>query len=352
MGDPDDDVDNHAAMIGPSYRMIGPANRGTRVAQVSPGSGTPPRQTFIGRTLRAGIANAATAEARAVAVAQTEAEQLLNELRPFYAAHYGKYRGRGQRKPGDPVPIEVLGRRDFAASLALLDAELEAEERALITKYIPRYASERISGAGSGPNVTLIPVTSATRLTPNQLKTIRPSTPRTSQNAGGFYTAARDRIVLRVDQVDAAIIAHEVCHAYASQLWNELGIAISLQSVLVDTRGVGKERLSDVFFDVDEGVTSKLAQSVIDDWFVAPMNPGMHPRPPRVPSALVGYGTVRLTTAESFIGPIDRTLTDPGPNTFLAYFAGDLSFVIDENDPLESDIRCGRARPMKLRGLL
>lgn len=353
---PPDDVDNHAAMTGPSYRATGPghrgtapANRGTRVAQATANAEPSVRGTFIGRTLRKGAENS---EARAVAAAQLEAQQLVDELRPFYAARYAKYGGLAMHRPGDPVPINVLARADFAASLATLSDELLAEEQALITKYIPLTASKEISGFGRGPDVTLVPVSTSTVLTQVQKNLIRPKTKRTGPAPGAFYSSARDIIVIRVDQVEIGAIAHELCHAYASRLWNEFYVALSLQRVHVDARGRGKESLGDVFFDVDEGVTSTLAQDVLDDWHGSPMRIGMHARPAAVPSALVGYMRVRLTTAENVITAVDGTLGTPKANTFRVYFGGDISFAIDENAPLDSRVRCAAAKPKRLRDLV
>lgn len=240
MGDPDD-VDNHAAMIGPSYRGTGPsyrgtgpsyrgtgpANRGTRVAQASPGAGAPPRQSFIGRIVNDQLAKT---QARAIAAAQLEADQLMEELRPFYAARYAKYGGKAKHKPGDRVPIAVLGRQDFEASRTVLDAELLAEEHALITKYIPHAASKVISGHGRMASVTLIPVTAATILTPLQLELIKPRKGKSTRGLAGFYSVARDTIFVRVDQVEAGTIAHELGHAYASSLWGEFYVAMVLQT--------------------------------------------------------------------------------------------------------------------------
>ncbi len=353
---PPDDLDNHAALTGPSYRATGPghrgtapANRGTRVAQATPGAEPSVRGTFIGRTLRKG---AEQSEARAVAAAQLEAQQLVDELRPFYAARYAKYGGIAKHRPGDAVPITVLGKADFAASLGVLSDELLAEEQALITKYIPITASKEISGFGRGPDVTLIPVTASTALTQQQKNLIRPKTKRSGQSPGAFYSVARDVIVIRVDQVAVGAVAHELCHAYASRLWNEFYVALSLQRTQVDARGRGKESLAAVFFDVDEGVTSTLAQDVVDDWYAAPMKAGMHARPAAVPSALVGYMRVVLTTAENFISAIDGTLGTPKGNTFRVYFGGDIAFSIDETAPLDSRVRCGSAKPKRLQDLL
>ena len=295
----------------------------------------------------------AKTQARAIAAAQLEADQLMDELRPFYAARYAKYGGKAKHKPGDRVPIAVLGRQDFEASRTVLDAELLAEEHALITKYIPHAASKVISGHGRMASVTLIPVTAATILTPLQLELIKPRKGKSTRGLAGFYSVARDTIFVRVDQVEAGTIAHELGHAYASSLWGEFSVAMVLQTEQVNARGRGSETLSAVFFDVDEGATSKLAQAVLDDWYAASTKPGMHSRPAAPPSALVGYMTTTLTTAENFIRSIDGDLFGtPKANTFRTYFGGDLSFTIDEAEPLESDVRCGGAKSKKLRDLL
>lgn len=333
-----------ARMTGAANRGIGLAHRktttrgygsgggGQRVAQSGPRPQTPP---FVEGARQ---------------ILQIRAEHHVATLRPYFAGRFARFAPAGTRTPGDPLRVAVVDDVEFAAAEQILLDELRDEQLSLAPKYIPRYVSDRISGVGTGPpgSIVRIPVGPGTKLTSTQRALVDPPLQRTTITAGGFYSRKRDTVFLRMSQVAIGAVAHEMCHAYAGLLWDELHVAMSLQTVTVDVRGrARKERLGDVSFDIDEGFTIMLANQVIDDAF--PPSGRYSSRRGRN-DAQGGYSTVRLTTPQNVVRAIDGGLgTDPGNNAALAYFGGMIVFSMDEERPLESTVRFGRA-PMRRLG--
>ncbi|MEQ1735226.1 MAG: hypothetical protein ABL886_02195 [Rhodoglobus sp.] len=283
---------------------------------------------------------------------QVAAERHMAGLRPHFASRYAKFGGKGRHRAGEVVRIAVLDDHDFGVAVQVFRDELRDEGLALAPKYIPRYVSDRISGVGSGPPgaVVRITVTPTMTLTATQRALVAPPIQRTTIAAGAFYSIKRDTIFMRMSQVGVGAIAHEMCHAYASSTWDEFYVAMSLQTALVDGRGRGKEPLGDVFFDIDEGLTIMLANLVIDDAFP---RTGRYSSSRGAHDAQAGYSPDRLTTAQNVVRAVDGGLgTDPGSNIALAYFGGALTFTIDEERPLASSVRLGRARSRRLGDLL
>lgn len=344
--------DDPVTMTGPGYRMTSPFNRGT--------SGSPAGGTGGGRRVaQAAGQRGDSLPKRAIdlldaASAQRLAEALVAELRGFFADRYGRFAGASSPRLGDKVSIRVLPENDFAREVAVHRDETLVHLRSLITKYIPEEASRRISGFGTGPDVKLIPVSASTRLTAAQMRLILPDIPPDTGElrSAGFYSNARKTIFLDSNHVDAGSVAHEMTHAYSSPLWREFHFALKLQSAAV-TSGAGRgKQVWEVFRQLDEGLTSALAQPVIDDWFHAPFRKGMIARPSSPPRASGGYLSDVTTQMEKFVGVVDGTLSTPKTNSFLAYFGGEVVFTIDEAEPLESDVRFGRGKNRKLREIL
>ena len=280
-----------------------------------------------------------------LARAQADAELLTSELGQHYAARFLRSTapGRSRHAPGEAVKLQVLARQEYDASYRLFLEENLEEARRLVTTYAPSKVAARLPA--STPPRKIGP---STKLSPVEAQLVIPSVilPGT---AGGFYSAARDVVVIREDQVSPGAVAHELCHAYASSLWNEFIVALQLQSEpILLGKFTSMVRLS---FALDEGVCSVLAQAVLNDWFAAPTRGG-YQRPATAPQGRVGYLPDVTNLGETFIAAVDGTLGAPGDNIAAAYFGGAIVFTIDEAAPLESDVACGRRKSAKLVDLL
>jgi hypothetical protein len=353
---PPSDEDDHVAMTGPSYRMTGPAYRGTgnrgtgtRTAQ-APGTGSPApgsaprRNKFISGILDQGK----------LPQAQRFADRCVMELRPLFRSRYRKYGGPALFAPGDAVPVQILSSSDFDLQILSHQTALLKEERALLEKYAPKRVADYLGGRGRGGSVGSSASTASGKPLSEQDKEVLVPTGgrlEPTSRAGGFFSAENRRIYIRIDQVDVAAVAHELTHAYTSALWNELQVALALQRQTVKTAR-GSLPIGTVFTYIDEGLASLLAQTVLDDWYATPRKSDDLPRPPTAPRGLVGYLPDIIAFAEDFAGVIDGTLGTPKANTFAAFFGGQITFSVDEDDPLSSYVKFGRDRRRPLRELL
>ena len=347
-------------MTGPSYR--GTANRGTEnrgtenrgignrglgngararqqgsavrqsAAATSPPTGSQGAagQSFVGRTVSL---------ARDLALAQARAEALHDVQRPYFVSTF-KAHARGSQRLGMKVPIRVVPQLEFDTLLAARDSLMRAEWRTTLVRQRPAFVQKELEafaqrGSLSGRYPTTI--TPTTRLHPRDADLLDPPVVVRGR-AGAFFDPFLDIIVVRSDQVDAGVIAHETCHAYASAKWNSMQLMLSVYD--------GEPAAT----ELDEGVTSELAGLTLFNQAVATQRktPGVAIQ---APTGYAGYGAAHQARAGRFMQAVDGTPSTPGPNAVAAYVGGDLAFRINETDLGKTQLRFGK-KLLSLQALL
>jgi len=340
---PPDDQDDHARMTGPSYRGIsnrgtatrGTANRGpvapalSAFRQAAPGAAAPgvggvTGQSFIGRTLT----TARDAARRALAAAQAQAEAIHDAQRPFFLSTFRPLAPKNARL-GDKVPIKVVEQPEFGTLLERRNAAMNVVFVAEMVRLRPAHVQRNLQAlAQRGALVRSYspPITAATKIHPVDGNLLSP--PPSQGRAGAFYDPGNDVVVIRIDQVDAGIVAHEACHAYTSAPWNAMQIVLGVYD------------LEPAATEIDEGVTSEMANLALFNMAVATQVkvPGM---PIQAPNAYAGYLANVQARAARFMRASDNSAGTPGPNAIAAYFEGDLTLQISSSDPRKSKLRLG-----------
>jgi|GEM_PF-4344553 len=339
---PPDDQDDHARMTGPSYRGIsnrgtatrGTANRGpvapalSAFRQAAPGAAAPgvggvTGQSFIGRTLT----TARDAARRALAAAQAQAEAIHDAQRPFFLSTFRPLAPKNARL-GDKVPIKVVEQTRFNALIAPRDATLRDQWRTTLVRLRPAFVQEKLDKlarrdalSGSYPAT----ITPSTRLDPRDADLIDSPV---ENRAGAYFDPFSRVVVVRIDQVDEGIIAHETCHAYASQQWDAVNLTLSVYFEPMATH-------------TDEGVTSEMANLVLFNQASATQVTGAGTQI-RTANGYVGYLAAVQARANRFMKAFDGTAGTPGPNSIAAYLGGDVALRINDRDPQTSRLRCGK----------
>lgn len=243
--------------------------------------------------------------------------------------------GAGSRT-GTPVPIKVIAFAEFSRrNFEEMRFQEEQDMRALL-RYRADFVQEQIDDAA---NRGLLEknygrVDANTVFTDNDRAFVRArvSTPPT-RPAAGFYSEQDRTLHILAGQVGIEVVAHELCHAYASHEWNETQLHLSTFD----------------FFEkvniLDEAVTSELASLVLFDWH---SNRSTRTTSTRrfsrdAPSGYVGYGSKFKTQGAKFLGAVERGGT-PGFTTMSAYFGGSVRVKINKREPIDSFIELGTKR--------
>lgn len=324
-------IENRGLRNGATMRQHGGAVRqSTSTTGPVTGPTGSPRQSFIGRTLSG---------ARDLALAQARAEALHDAQRPFFVSTF-KAQARGNQRLGMKVPIRVVPQLEFDTLLAARDGLMRAEWRTTLVRLRPAYVQTKLEvfaqrGSLSGRYPATI--TPTTKLHPTDADLLDPPVFRGGR-AGAFFDPFLDIIVVRSDQVDAGVIAHETCHAYASATWNSMQLMLSVYG--------GDPAAT----ELDEGVTSELAGLALFNQAVATQRktPGVAIQ---APTGYAGYGTAHQARAGRFMQAVDGSPSTPGPNAIAAYVGGDLAFRIDETNLGKTQLRFGK-KLLSLQALL
>jgi len=157
-----------------------------------------------------------------------------------------------------------------------------------------------------------------------------------SRTAAAFYTARRNVIVIRADQVFIQIIAHEMCHAYAHRQWNAFQTAfLAFQEQRMNL--------------LDEAVTSEVANLVLASWH---RGGGKKRVGSKVPDGYAGYKDDVREEGAHFIWTVDKTPSTIGPASLQAYLAGSVTFTINAHPKQGSKVEGDRARLLRSQVVL
>ncbi len=277
----------------------------------------------------------------ALAKEQKLAESLMTELLPFFRKTFARGKRPYNSLIGKPVKLLVLARSAYAAKERESNAAQYRRDLAARIRFRTRWVQRQIdkySRAGAlfkeyGR------ITPTTRLHPRDEWVALPPTiiPTRLRPSAGFFDERDNALYILRGQTSIELIAHEMCHAYASKKWTDVQIQLSTFNLTVEMNGL------------DEGVTSELAGYVLFEWNDA------KPRQQRLkqaPSGYVGYPLKIRNQGLRFLNVVEGGST-PGRTTMRAYFAGAVSAVVDEQAPKDSTlILNGRKFPLpKLLGV-
>jgi hypothetical protein len=341
----DPDRDDDARGIGPKYRGLGPRldnqSRGIGPRFMSLDNGTqrphggtaapPPPPPFLQETLQ-------------VVDEQLSAQMILRQLLPVFSSEFSNVAGRQSasinQKIGAEVPVAVLGTTAFAAKVAAQADAQEVEDIAALVRFRTSVVDARLRRAG--PNLTgryPRPLTPTTKILPSDFGFIQPRLQRVEpKRSAGFFFARENVIFLKVGSMDMSVIAHELCHAFTHPAWSELQIRI------------GAFWLADEMSQVDEGVTSEMANIVLYT-----ITGGRLAQPGGSPNGFVGYPTSVQSAAGRILKLLDGTPSTPGPNARAAYFGGKIKVTMDPKRPDDmraAIVELGGAKPIRVGAML
>lgn len=286
---------------------------------------------------------------KALAATQARAEKLVADLLPFFTSTFSWQKAKGKTEPynkriGKPVPVKVLDAAAFLAEeKSLAKFGYSQELRALVT-YRPQWVSDRLVAIRKfGPLRGKYgdKIDSHTILHPDDAhqfySEVRISRPT---NAAAFYSEEKSALFVLQGQVDVAVVAHELCHAYCDPVWTEFQLELSAYLLTLKMNAL------------DEGVTSELASLVLYNWFSS--QGGGSPASGTAPDGYVGYGRDVQRQGALFLEKAEGKVTStPGPTTMEAYFEGQIRLALNEEKPVDSVVQLGRKKKrIKLSELL
>jgi hypothetical protein len=254
---------------------------------------------------------------------QAKAESLMRELLPHFRTAFAEKGKVLNSRIGKPVRIKVLREAEWKAKeREQLTAEHEQDLRALL-RYRPVLVRDKLDRAERQDLLSQTyprQIRPDTVIAPPDQPFVLTRTSRPSKAGAGFYFSVDNTLYILSGQVGVEIIAHEMCHAYASPQWNEAQIEMTAFGLLAEAN------------KLDEAVTSELATLPLGDWQSAK---GKRMPGERSPSGYVGYGTPHQNQGYDFLKAVEGGGT-AGKTTKAAYFGGKVRLKINENALLES----------------
>jgi len=244
----------------------------------------------------------------ALAAEQAKAEKLASGFQETFKSTFRFANNIGFKSMKAPVAVRVLGKADFNQQLAEEAQYLHDEDLHAFKKLRPFYVQDTLKGyydkIGERFPDRLLTIDENTPLTREESVLIIGTKPPLRLNAAGFYSAAKKTLFIMQGELEPGVIAHEMCHAYADEGWNDfllLMIANNLEPQITV---------------LDEAVTSELADVAI----YAQPSDSTSPTMSR-PSGYVGYGPSVQQQGSRFLSEVEGGSTAKA-TTMEAYFGG------------------------------
>lgn len=237
---------------------------------------------------------------------------IMAELQPIFKKHFSKKKITYGPLVGKTVKFRVVAD-------TVLKSEVEQEAKRLANGMIPmtlKFAPEIVRKELQNfyrvvqqpfpdrlnvidENTQLTNEEKIAIFTLMQVLTIQKAT-ADAYKIGGFYSPSTKEIVFRKSQIDAGTVAHEMAHAYANQGWLDF---INLMRL----RGMKNTH------ELDEGMTTLIERTVIQEWFKK--------QPAATTIPLPGYDSTFTDLAKDFVKQLGKEFA------FEAYFGGWVDFT-------------------------
>ena len=273
------------------------------IAAVTPRDATWPKR-FVRKPTRVADAAAGKPDA-ALAAEQSKAEKLADGFRDTFKSAFRFANNKSFAGMGHPVGVRVLAKAEMAKEFDEFAAYLRDEDIKSYLKFNPQYIQDKlVKYYGHGMPNRLLDIDEHTQLTHEEVIITLGTTRPMRILPGGFYSAAKGTLFILQGAVEPGIIAHELCHAYASQRWNDFILFMTVRNLQVQMTVL------------DEAVTSELADVAI----YAQPSESSSPSTSR-PSGYVGYGADVQRQGSQFLAQVEGGSTAQA-TTMEAYFGG------------------------------